>query len=251
MRALLARIERLEAGRPAVQGTSPQRETPAPPSPSGEQPERSTPPAADARPARDDADQDAAPEIEALAPSEEPEQRSDEPSAPPATQAPGAAPALSDEPEQPEPAPAAGDLASVTSLWPAVVELVRSENALLGALIAEAQPVSVDGDDLTLAFAATDTFLKKKAEDPTNRMIFGEALRAVTAKRWRLSYELSEKLAAEASASSPEHSEEDWVKRFMDEFDAEELPGEWEAASEGPEHGVRGVEAMSSNEKGA
>src|SRR5204862_158859 len=37
--------------------------------------------------------------------------------------------------------PAVADLDSLRSLWPAVVDLVRAQNALLGALIEEAEPV--------------------------------------------------------------------------------------------------------------
>ena len=36
-------------------------------------------------------------------------------------------------------------------------------------MIEEAQPVAVEGEELTVAFAATAPFLKKKAEDPANR----------------------------------------------------------------------------------
>ena len=88
----------------------------------------------------------------------------------------------------------ASTLESMRSLWPAVIDLVRAENALLGALIADARPVELDGEELTFAFAL-DAFLKKKAEDPANRVIVGEALRAVTGGRWRLLYELREELA--------------------------------------------------------
>ncbi len=57
----------------------------------------------------------------------------------------------------PPPAAAAADadLEMVVSLWPAVVDLVRSENALLGALIADATPSALSGADLTLTFAST------------------------------------------------------------------------------------------------
>jgi DNA polymerase-3 subunit gamma/tau len=143
----------------------------------------------------------------------------------------------------PAPAPATRDLESVASLWQAVVDLVRSENGLLGALIAEAQPVAIDGDDLTLAFASTAQFLKKKAEDPANRTAVGEALRTIAGGRWRLSYELREELATQEEATGAVHSEEEWVKRFMDEFDAQEIGGEPGAE--------RDVEVATSNEKGA
>ena len=89
------------------------------------------------------------------------------------------------------------------SLWPAVVDLVRGENALLGALIAEARPVELDGDDLTVAFASSKPFLRKKAAEPVNRAAVTEALRAVTGARWRLSYELRDELG-EAQEEEPE-----------------------------------------------
>ena len=122
-----------------------------------------------------------------------------------------------------------------------MVDVVRAENALLGALIAEARPVEVQGEDLTLAFAST--FLKKKAEDPANRMTVGEALRVVTGARWRLTYELREDLAGESAAQAPDgESEERWLARFMEEFDAEEIPAEQDD---------EGEPAVTSNEKGA
>jgi DNA polymerase-3 subunit gamma/tau len=116
------------------------------------------------------------------------------------------------------------DVAALEELWPAVVELVRGANALLGALIAEARPVAAEGGDLTVAFAASAPFLKKKAEDPANRAAVAEALRELTGARWRLSYELRE-LAASEGSEAREWSEDEWVARLKEEFDAEEIPG--------------------------
>jgi DNA polymerase-3 subunit gamma/tau len=157
------------------------------------------------------------------------------------------------EPHAAVPAPtAARDLESVRAVWPAVVELVRGENGLLGAVICEAQPVAVDGEDLTLAFASTAQFLKKKAEDPKNRAAVGEALRAVAGGRWRLSYELRDELAAADAPDSHERSEEEWVARFMREFDAEELTDEGEPVdAQDARTDERGAQPVISNEKGA
>jgi len=150
----------------------------------------------------------------------------------------------------------ARDLESVCALWPAVVELVRAEHSLLGAVICEAWPVAVDGDDLTLAFASSAQFLKKKAEDPDYRAAVSEALRSLAGGRWRLSYELSDELAAEDRPGSPQHSEEEWVARFMQEFDAQEV-AEWEAEAgaqdglDGAREHEGGAQPVISNEKGA
>ncbi len=153
--------------------------------------------------------------------------------------------------------PAARDLESVCAVWPAVVELVRAEHSLLGAVICEARPVAVDGDDLTLAFASSAQFLKKKAEDPNYRAAVSEALRSIAGGRWRLSYELSDELAAGDRPGSSQHSEEEWVARFMQEFDAEEV-AEWGSEAGGGEDGLEGArehaggaQPVISNEKGA
>jgi hypothetical protein len=154
-------------------------------------------------------------------------------------------PPLGEPPSEPEPTvlqPAAPeqqmprDLEWVRGLWPAVVDLVRGENGLLGACIVEARPVAVEGEELTLAFASTAQFKKKKAEDPANRLAVGEALRSLAGGRWRLSYELRDEPADEREADVQEGTQEEWVARFMEEFDAEELSEE---------------NVVTSNEKGA
>jgi len=117
-------------------------------------------------------------------------------------------------------------LAPLLAWWPAVVDLVRTDNALLGACIEEARPVEVTGEDLVVAFSATAPFLKKKAENPDNRAAVTAALHDITGRRWRLSYELQDGLAAPDGAPPPSGSEEEWLKRFIEEFDAEELTGE-------------------------
>jgi uncharacterized protein YbjT (DUF2867 family) len=106
-----------------------------------------------------------------------------------------------------------------------VVELVRGQNALLGALIEEAEPVAVSREELIVAFAAGAPFLKKKAEDPTNRAAVAAALAEVTGRRWQLSYELRALTSGDASDEPRASSEEEWVRRLMEEFDAEELQG--------------------------
>jgi DNA polymerase-3 subunit gamma/tau len=154
-------------------------------------------------------------------------------------------------------------LAPLLAWWPAVVDLVRTGNALLGACIEEARPVEVTGEDLTVAFSATTPFLKKKAENPDNRAAVTSALQDITGKRWRLSYELQDGLAEQDGSEPVSDTEEQWLKRFMEEFDAEELPGEWapdgDAASDeqagsdsgSPAHLENGAEALTSEEKGA
>jgi len=148
--------------------------------------------------------------------------------------------AMAGAPATPAAQAIADDLAPLLSWWPAVVELVRTDNALLGACIEEARPVEVTGEDLTVAFSATTPFHKKKAESPDNRAAVTAALRDVTGQRWRVSYELQDGLVALDGRVPEAQSEEQWLKRFIDEFDAEELPTDAETGGGNGEGGGGG-----------
>jgi DNA polymerase-3 subunit gamma/tau len=250
--ALLARIERLEGGRadavaaqrevapserrgPIAVADPPSPQATAPPSPDSapiDSPSAGSPPQASSAPALADVAPVAAAAPEPSPGAEEPsaqvevsvaaiaavpsrEQRSASP--PPTEQATSEAEAA---------ASVAEGLAPLLAWWPAVVDLVRTDNALLGACIEEARPVEVTGEDLTVAFSATAPFLKKKAENPDNRAAVTAALKDITGRRWRLSYELQDEPDADDGTPATSASEEEWLKRFMDEFDAEELPSE-------------------------
>ncbi len=119
-----------------------------------------------------------------------------------------------------DPPAEAGDLDALREQWPKALELIRGENALLGALIAEAQPVHVEGEEVTLAFSPSAAFLKRKAEDRAHYTTVRDQLQRITGKRVRLSYELRDGLA------QPRHTraEEELVARLVAELDAEELP---------------------------
>jgi DNA polymerase-3 subunit gamma/tau len=238
MRALLARIERLEGGGSA--GGGGRAAAVAVPRPPVTAPNASVTPAI-SRPASE--------EVKAVPATSDP---APEPLAA-AVSAPEPVPVSSEGP----PALAA-DLEAICALWPAVVDLVRGENALIAAVIGEARPVAVNGEDLTLAFAAGDQFLKKKAEDPANRVTVAEALKSLSGGRWRVSYELREDLGVEDRPEAGGRSEEDWIRRFVEEFDAEEIAGDGslgtdqeptpEGSAPNEEHGGQ---AVTSNQKGA
>jgi DNA polymerase III subunit gamma/tau len=113
------------------------------------------------------------------------------------------------------------ELDDAAACWPAVVDLVRAENAMLAALLSDARPVAVKERELTLAFPGGAAFLKRKAEQEDHRRVAGEALKAVTGRRLALRYELrddEEEPEGEAVLSG-----EELVRRFMEEFDAEEV----------------------------
>ena len=139
-----------------------------------------------------------------------------------------APPTLPQDPPAPPMTADAGSVESLQALWPSVVDAIMKPNALLAHVIAEARPVDLQDDELTVAFDSSAPFMKKKAEDPDNRMAVAQALRELTGRRLRLSYELREL----ESAPGAGYSEEEWVARFIQELDAEELEGHPAATDE-------------------
>jgi DNA polymerase-3 subunit gamma/tau len=99
---------------------------------------------------------------------------------------------------------------------------------MLHALMENARPSALDGGELTLSWAESAAFYKRKAEDPARRDQIAQAIRSVTGSSLRLAYALAEDGAGGATPS-PALSDDELVERFMREFDAEELPAEEES----------------------
>ncbi len=192
-RALLARVERLEAalagaGAPALARPEPPRADPprAAPTPPAPAPAAPSPPATAQEP---------------------------EPAPQPTAAATPTATAVVDPTEEP-------DLDAVRTLWPAVLDAVRVDNGLLAACLAEAHPVEVRGREVVVAFAEHDTFNRKMADGREHRATVDDALRDLAGSALRVVFELRE--LEEQSAPQPP-SEDELVARFKTEFDAEEI----------------------------
>ena len=152
----------------------------------------------------------------------------------------GSAPAIS--PQAPVPAPVTEDAAhpvpapeppsapitalgleTAVSSWPAVLDLVRGENPMLAGALAAARPVAVGDRELTLAFPGGASFLKRKAEQDDYRRVAAEALKTVTGHKMAFRYELRDEEVEPEPPGEPALTGEELVRRFMEEFDAEEL----------------------------
>jgi DNA polymerase-3 subunit gamma/tau len=121
-----------------------------------------------------------------------------------------------------EPQPAGAlELEIAVQAWPAVVGIVKEDNAMLAALLADARPVAVSDRQLTLAFPSGAAFLKRKAEQDDHRRVAAEAFRTVTGHGLALRYELRD---TDEGAEHAVLSGEELVQRFLEEFDAEEIP---------------------------
>ncbi len=214
--ALLARIERLEG---ALAGSGPLRAV------AGERvadPEPVTAPAPTPTSAPP-APQAAAAPPQAARPAPAPPAANH---APAAAQAPAAAtaPAVAAAVPVPRADGGAVTLAAVISSWPAVVDVVRDGNHMLAALLADVRPVALTDRELTLAFPPGAAFLKRKAEQEDYRRAAAEAFRTITGQSRALRYELRDpEEIPQEPPQAPHLSGEELVRRFLEEFDAEEL----------------------------
>jgi DNA polymerase III subunit gamma/tau len=191
-KALLARVERLEAR--LAGGPAPVAAPVPPPAPRA--PEE--PATAAARAARE------------AVPAPVPEARP----APPAPQ-----------PEPAEVAPPA-DVGAVQEVWPAVVDRL---DGLHKATVASAQPLTVDGRRLTLAWPESAEFAYRKAQQPACKELIAQAVRDVTgvAMLVEVTVRPDDELA---SAPAAVLSDDELIERLKEEFDAEVLPSEREEA---------------------
>jgi DNA polymerase-3 subunit gamma/tau len=215
--ALLSRIEHLEqALRRAPAAVAPSTAAAPPPAPA--------PPAA------------AAPAAEPAAPAPA---EARPPSTPPPPAAPSTAGASNPTVAEPAPAalsesapaadalpPGAGpepELRALVASWPAVVDYVRQANAMLAATLEAARPVTLQGEALTLAFPSGGAFFKRKAEQDDYRRAAADAVRSVTGASLKLRYELRDDAPAPPDDDPTALTGEELVRRFVEEFDAEEV----------------------------
>jgi DNA polymerase-3 subunit gamma/tau len=209
--ALLARIERLEAAlageRPApVPVASPAGVAPAParpaPAPAPPPPPQSAPPA----------------EPQSAPPAEPPAEPQAAPPAAPVTTADGDATSAPAGPPE---------LTTVAACWPAVIDLLGQENQMLAYALADARPIALRDRDLTIAFPLDKAFHKRKAEQDDYRRATTEALRSICGAALVLRYELRDAQPETELAAAPEPpvvSQEELVRRLVEEFDAQEVP---------------------------
>jgi len=115
------------------------------------------------------------------------------------------------------------DLEGLAELWPAVLDSLRGESELVHAMLADARPTRLADGELTLTF--TGALSKGKAENPATQALIGRAVRAVTGSTLRLACRL-DRGGAPAGAPAATLSEDELIRRFVAEFDAEELPPE-------------------------
>jgi DNA polymerase-3 subunit gamma/tau len=214
LQAMAQRIERLEAALAGAAAPAPRAESPAPPSEPAPGPE-SPPPTPFPTP-------------------EAPVPPTDPPPDPPPPPPPAAAEQGNGHAVAVAVAPPAGvelELDGLRSVWPAIIEAVKaSGNRICAAALAEAQPVAVEDGRVTVAFPPGAEYQRRRADDEDYRACVAAALREVTGAKAQIAYVLEEVPAADDAPAAPSAlSEDELVRRFVAEFDAEEIHPESEA----------------------
>jgi len=226
-RALMARLEALEAALARGGAAAPAAPTPAAgaaPAPTPA-PAPAPPPAAAPEPAAPSA---LAPPTAAAGPAETPPQpTAAHAEAEAAAHRPAAAVAVADPPapapEPPISVPAPEDLDGMAAIWPAVRDAVCAENQMVGIAISDARPVELRENELVVAFAREDRFNQRQAALPEHRAIVEDAVRGLAGRPLRVSFELRDLDPGDAEAVVRPPSEDEIVARFVTEFDAEEI----------------------------
>jgi DNA polymerase-3 subunit gamma/tau len=111
------------------------------------------------------------------------------------------------------------ELSAVRDLWPAVVDQIKEDNAMLAHALSVARPVGVSERELVVAFPVGSEFNKRKAEQDEHRRLVADAVKALSGHQLVPRYELHQ-----LDVAAPETlSDDKLVQRFVEEFDAEEI----------------------------
>ena len=152
-----------------------------------------------------------------------------EPRVVPPVAVPAAAPEAAPEPTTPAPPEAPSslpplELDQLRDAWQRdVVDAVKARSIPISTLVAEARPVEIRGDTVTIEFAPAAGFHRAQIEDPKNLALLREALYEVTGRR----LVVETIVGAPPEPTEPEDvrelSEEDVISLLKDTFDAEEV----------------------------
>ncbi len=104
-----------------------------------------------------------------------------------------------------------------------IVAAVREQSIPVATLLGEARPVGLEGETLTLEFAAGADFHRRQVEDPKNLTLLREALYAVTGQRLAVATSLAAGSDAVEPAADEPLSDEAVISLLKDTFDATEL----------------------------
>jgi DNA polymerase III subunit gamma/tau len=127
------------------------------------------------------------------------------------------------EPTTPAPAEQNLDLEQIKQAWqPTIMPAVSERSIPTSSVLAEARPVSLEGDRLALEFPPAASFHRNLAEEPKNAALLAEVLYEVTGRRLTLAFEVGEGPHEEAAEEEPA-TEDEIISLMKTTFDAREI----------------------------
>jgi len=119
-------------------------------------------------------------------------------------------------------APPDVELEQLQEAWArTIVPAVAEKSIPTSSLLGDARPAELDGDTLTVEFAASASFKRTQAEDPKNVAMLRDALYEVTGRKLSIEFVVGEGDEDEAELEEPA-GEEHFLELLKETFDATE-----------------------------
>jgi hypothetical protein len=112
------------------------------------------------------------------------------------------------------------DVALVKGLWPAALDAVRGENAMVAAALGKGKPTTIENGKLTVTFPEGNEFACKAADRHVG--LLQASLRTLVGRSIGVRLELGAE-ALEEAGEQPALSEDELLERLKAEFKAEEV----------------------------
>ncbi len=124
-----------------------------------------------------------------------------------------------DESQEPPPV----ELTQLQEAWQrSVLPAVGEKSIPAASMLAEARPVALDDDTLTIEFPESASFHRQLAEEPKNTTLLRDALYQLTGRKLGLAFVLGESAGDEEASETPA-GEEDIYQLVKETFDAREV----------------------------
>jgi hypothetical protein len=112
------------------------------------------------------------------------------------------------------------DFELVRGLWPAALDAVRAENAMVAAALGKGKPTTIENGALTVSFPEGNEFACKTADRHAG--LLQGALHTLVGRSMSVRLELGTDVVEEVP-DQPALSEEELLERLKAEFQAEEV----------------------------
>jgi DNA polymerase III subunit gamma/tau len=140
---------------------------------------------------------------------------------------PGNVPEAAPAETRPEPTasePPSVELEQLQEAWQrTVLPAVSDKSIPTASMLAEARPVALADDTLTIEFPQTASFHRKLAEEPKNATLLSDALHELTGRKLALEFVVGEGGASEADEDDSPAGEEEIYQLVKETFDAKEI----------------------------